>query len=370
VNTSTTTIARSRRLTAVAVPLLLAITAVLALASPAHAQARPSPDSGSTACTRRDTTVTLAAGRTAPRYRVAGWLCIPRGGSSTVQLLVSGFTYSHTYWTGVNASTNWTADALQHGDAVYMIDRPGVGASDRPPAEQVTVDSEAGALHQIAAELRDGRLGRYRTVVGVGHSYGSIVLAAEAATHRDLDALVLTSKLWDYNEPGLEAFHDALYPASEDPKFARAGMPDGYVTTLPGTRASFFLDPATAVPGAAGWQEITKSTGTSGELATMTADAYIAASSRITIPVLLIVGSDDSLFCNASLRCDTGPQLCQRADGYYPPSTPVDALAVPRAGHAIDLHRNAPNAFTAANRWITRTLTRTGPRPAVATCQP
>ncbi|WP_052720127.1 alpha/beta hydrolase [Actinoplanes rectilineatus] len=366
---TSTTAQGLQRLRVVASLTLLLITAVFAPTSAAHAHSRSSPHPGQAACKRHDTSITLTPERTAPHYRIAGWLCIPRGGARTVQLLVSGFTYDHTYWTGLSASTNWTAGALAHGDAVYLIDRPGVGASDRPPATQVTVGTEAEALHQIATGLRDGRIARFANVIGVGHSYGSIVLAAEAAAHRDFNALVLTGKLFDYNQPGLKAFQNSLYPASSDPKFARSRVPDGYVTTPPGTRAGFFLDTSTAVPGAARWQEASKAVGTSGELATMTADAYIAASRQITIPVLLIVGSHDSLFCNTTRPCGTGTELCQRTHGFYSPGTPVDTLVVPGAGHAIDLHRGAAAMFTAANRWISRTVTRTGPRPAVTTCQ-
>lgn len=152
--------------------VLLALLTVLAVASPAGAHPRPSPDPGAAGCQRRDVSVTLTGSRTAPRYRVAGWLCQPGHATRTVQLLVSGFTYDHAYWLGLSRSTSWTAAALGHGDAVYMIDPVGVGASDHPPAEQVTTSSQAETVHQITAALHDGTLGRYRSVVGVGHSYG------------------------------------------------------------------------------------------------------------------------------------------------------------------------------------------------------
>lgn len=363
-----TRISRAGRPTIASV--LLALLAVLAVASPAGAHPRPSPDPGSAGCQRRDVSVTLTGGQTAPRYRVAGWLCQPRHATHTVQLLVSGFTYDHAYWLGASTPTNWTAAALAHSDAVYMIDPVGVGASDHPPAEQVTTSSQAETVHQITAALRDGTLGRYRSVVGVGHSYGSIILAAEAAQHRDLDALVLTSKLPQYNQPGLTAFHNALYPAADDPTFAHANLPDGYVTTPPGTRPGFFLDPGTAVPQAAAWEESHKDVGTTGELGSMTAAAYAADSLRITVPVLLIDGSHDSLFCNATERCDTGAQLCQRVQTIYAPSTRVAAVTVRGAGHAINLHRGASAAFAAADTWITRTVTGGGARPAVTACHP
>jgi hypothetical protein len=359
-----------RRPAAALLAAIAVITAVLGLAGPANAQPRPSPGPAAGGCARRDIHVTLTPASTAPRYRVAGWLCQPRARTSTVQLLLSGLTYNHTYWTGNSPATNWTSAALERGQAVYMIDRIGIGASGHPPADQVNLDSEAVVTHQIAAALRDGHLGRYPHVVGVGHSYGSITLTAEAAQYRDLDALVLTGKQPQYNQPGLAAFQSSLYPAVQDPKFAGTHMPDGYLTTPPGTRAGFFLNPDTAAPGAARWQEATKSTATTGELSSISAARYQADSQRVRVPVLIIDGSRDSLFCNTSLPCDTGIQLCQRVQDIYNPGTPVAAAVVPEAGHAIDLHHNAPIAFTAANRWISGAVTgHAAYRPDVTTCR-
>lgn len=353
-----------------ALTLLLTITAVLTAMTPAHARPSPHPGPGPASCVRRDTIVTLTNQPAQRPYRVAGWLCQPTARTSTVQLTIAGFTYAHTYYTGTATSTSWVTAALAHGDALYLIDRIGTGDSDRPPADQVTVTTEAHVTHQIVTALRDGRLGRYRHVVGVGHSYGSIVLAAEAARHSDLDALILTGKLFEYHQPGLDAFRSSLYPARDDPRFARTRVPDGYVTTPPGSRPGFFLNQATATLGAAAFEEAAKSTGTSGEIDTMTVDAYRADSRHLSVPILLAVGSRDSLFCSAELPCDTGRDLCRRSAGRYPPSTAVAATTLPGAGHALDLHAGAPRVFTAANQWITRTLTHTGPRPDVTTCQP
>ena len=348
---------RTRRQLSVVVA---AITALLTAAAPAEAM----PDTASPACVRHDTTATLTADASAPRYRIAGWLCTPPHHASTVQLLLAGFTYSHLYWTTAEPSTNWVAAALGSGQAVYMIDRIGVGASDRPPAEQVTADSEAHVTHQIVTALRDGTLGHYRKVVGVGHSYGSIVWMAEAASHRDVDALVLTGMLHQLSPDQLTAFVAALHPAADDPKFTHARMPDGYVTTRPGSRAAFFLDPDTATATAPGWDEATKSTGTSGEL-TVTPETETRYSRQIRVPVLTIVGASDALLCTADLPCTTGTQLCQRERPAYAADIALSTAPIPQTGHSITLHRTAPAAASIANRWITGHTSRD---PRVTTC--
>ncbi|RSM75191.1 hypothetical protein DMB66_00020 [Actinoplanes sp. ATCC 53533] len=337
-----------------------ATTALLAAAAPAEAM----PDTASPACVRHDTTATLTTDAGAPRYRIAGWLCTPPHPTSTVQLLLSGFTYSHTYWTTSAPSTDWVAAALGSGQAVYMIDRIGVGASARPPAEQVTADSEAHVTHQIVTALRDGTLGRYRRVVGVGHSYGSIVWMAEAASHRDVDALVLTGMLHQLPPDQMTAFAAALHPAADDPKFPHAGMPDGYLTTQPGSRAALFLDPDTATADAAGWDEATKSTGTTGEL-TFTPETETRYSRQIRVPVLTIVGASDALLCTADLPCTTGTQLCHRERPAYAADLPLSMASIPRTGHSITLHRTSAAAASIANRWITGHTSRD---PRVTTC--
>ncbi|MEV6848838.1 alpha/beta hydrolase [Actinoplanes sp. NPDC051411] len=331
--------------------LMLALALVLAGftlgAAPAHAQ----PRSARTECVRHDLAVTLTPGPGSPSYRLAGWLCQPARATSTVQLLRPGLTYTHRYWTGLSAPTDYTAAALAAGDAVYLIDRIGTGASDRPPADQVTTGTEATVTHQAVRALRDGSLGRFTRVVGIGHSYGSVIWMAEAATYHDVDALVLTGLLHDIRVGEMTQFVTDLYPAASDPKFAASAPPDGYLTTRPGSRPGYFLNPDTAVSGAPGWDEQSKTTATSGEL-TFTPDDELAYSRAITVPVLFAVGATDALFCGPGQPCATAADICQRERAAFPPGTALSAVTVPETGHSINLHRTAPLAFAAITAWL------------------
>lgn len=346
-----------------AVALLLA--ASLIAPAPAHAAPpRAHPPGG---CARHDLRVTLAAAPGAPAYRAAGWLCQPRRHTNTIQALLPGLTYTHRYWTGAGPRTNYVGTALAAGDAVYLIDRIGTGASDRPPADQVTVTTEAAVTHQTVRALRDGTLGRYTRVVGVGHSFGSIVWTAEAATYHDVDDLVLTGLLHDIRIDEMARFTTDLYPAAADPKFTHTSPPDGHLTTRPGSRPGYFLDPHTAVNGAAGWDEQTKTTATTGEL-TFTPDDELAYSRAITVPVLFVIGATDDLFCGTAQPCTTPADICQREHTAFPPSTRLAAMTIPRTGHSINLHRTAPLAFTAITTWLHRQ--RSAPAtPPVSSCQ-
>ncbi|MEU4239687.1 alpha/beta hydrolase [Actinoplanes sp. NPDC026619] len=338
--------------------LQLVLAALVLTAAPAQARPDRSP------CVRRDLPVTLTPGP-AIRYRLAGWLCQPRHPANTVQLLVAGLTYTHRYWTGPGHRTDQVAAALAAGNAVYMIDRIGTGASDRPPADQVTVATEATVTHQAVHALRNGTLGRYTHVAGVGHSYGSVVWMAEAATHHDIDALILTGLLHDIDLDAMTRFTTDLHPAADDPAFAHTTTPAGYLTTRPGSRGTYFLDPDTAVPGAAGWDETTKTTATTGEL-TFTPEQEFAYSRAITVPVLLVVGTHDALFCGAALQCSRPADICQRERGAFPASTALTAITVAATGHSINLHTSATPTHTLINTWLDRTTH--GPAPA--SCSP
>ncbi|WP_199514288.1 alpha/beta hydrolase [Nucisporomicrobium flavum] len=333
-------------------PLAVAMALILAgstLATPA-AHAQP-PSAARPGCARHNLAITLTSSPGTSPYRLAGWLCRPARPATTVQLFIPGLTYTHRYWTGPDQRTDYTAAALTAGDAVYLIDRISTGASERPPADQVTTTTEATVTHQAVRALRDGTVGRFTRVVSVGHSYGSVIAMAEAATYHDVDALVLTGLLHDIRIDEMTRFTTDLYPAAADPKFVDTAPPDGYLTTRPGSRAGYFLDPNTAVRGAAHWDEQTKTTATTGEL-TFTPDDELAYSRAITAPVLFIMGQTDTLFCGLGQPCTTPADICQREHTAFPGGTPLAAVTIPRTGHSINLHRTAPLAFTAITTWL------------------
>ncbi len=259
-------------------------------------------------CARRLVTVTLSEGRDAPRYRVATWLCKPKRSSSVVQVLMSGFTYDHQYW----INTSYAQEALEAGYAVFYIDRIGVGESDRPPADQVTAETEAYVAHQLVQRLRGEH--RFRTVVGVGHSYGSLIWTAEAHRWEDVDAFVFSGLMHAVDVPTQITIRAHLYPASGDPRFA--GWPDGYVTTMPDFRRQAYLYLPGITNRMVGMDERMKVTGTTGQLASLKNLGDPTYTSRIRKPVLLQMGTNDALFCNAltGIPCGTPADLC-RASG-------------------------------------------------------
>jgi hypothetical protein len=78
------------------------------------------------------------------------------------------------------------------------------------------------------------------------------------------------------------------------------------------------------------------------------------ATQHITVPVLLSVGQDDKLQCDETngLTCSTPTAVVAREAPYYGAKACLSASVVADAGHSIDFHRHAPDAYDAVNRWV------------------
>ena len=139
-----------------------------------------------------------------------------------------------------------------------------------------------------------------------------------------------------------------MYPASSDPETSSA--PPLYFTTLPGTRGEFFYNLPDADPRVIDEDEATKQTVTLGELDTFV-DGF-GATPAIQVPVLVAVGDDDALFCDAP-SCTAGDTLAREAP-YYSTQAKLETYALPGSGHSMNLHSNARQWYDVANDWIGR----------------
>ena len=301
-----------------------------------------------TICRNVRLTVALEEGQPAT-YEVSGQLCY-QSRSQTVQVLVSGATYSHTYWDFPlhPQQYSYVRAMARAGFATFNLDRIGIGESDHPPADQVTIQANAFVIHQIVQALRDGRLGSFPQVVLVGHSLGSGIALNEAAHYGDVNGLILTGFLHAFG-PGFAQLPAILYPAQNDPRFAGRDIPAGYLTSLPGQRPAFYFTPA-ADPNVIALDELTKETITIGEVNTFPPLVPSPDDAKnIHVPVLYVIGQQDNIFC-------TPPQCpeAQAESGFFPPDTPVDVKVLPYTGHSLNLHRSAPAVFATVLDWTVR----------------
>jgi pimeloyl-ACP methyl ester carboxylesterase len=353
-------------------PILQALalfTLAAALLLPSTARA----DQGGLRCEEVTFPVTLSPGG-ADVYNVFGVFC-SRGSvhHKTVQITLHGSTYSHLYWDWPYQPElySYMRRATAAGYAVLNIDRIGIGQSDHPPAAEVTIGANAYVVHQIVQALRGGELvvpsfGRIRAerVALVGHSLGSVIAIEEAATYGDVDGVALTGVSHTVT-PALGQIFAILYPANADPRFAGRSIPDGYFTTLPGERTIFYYLPS-ADPQVIALDEKTKETVTGVELDT--AFPALALSGGIHVPVLVVVGDLDLAFCNEPSCTESGSLAIE--PGFYPADACAEAVAIPGAGHDLNLHVQAQSAYDAVLEWMDRRVGRTTKAPPPSPCEP
>jgi pimeloyl-ACP methyl ester carboxylesterase len=305
-------------------------------------------------------------------YPIAGWLCAdgsPAG--RTLEVLVPGLTYGASYWDFPldPARYSYVRAATAAGYATLAIDRLGTGASGRPPAAEVTATSEALALHQVVTALRAGQIGpgAFRRIVLVGHSFGSDIALREAAAYADVSGLVITGWLTAGNPAGHRRVRSSY--ATGIAREARSGalsLPAGYVTTRPGTRGGDFYNTAYASGAVIAEDESLKQPVTSGELATVAVPVPRVMTRRIHVPVLLAAGQDDAINCDPArpgLSCASAAAVLARESANYSPQACLQAYVLPRAGHSMNLHPDAPEWFAAATRWAA-TYVSTAPPPS------
>ncbi|MFD0923883.1 alpha/beta hydrolase [Saccharopolyspora rosea] len=284
---------------------------------------------------------------------VYGRYCRPAGATARtpLQVLVPGATYNHSYWDYPRHRYSYTAHATESGFATLAIDRLGSGRSSRPPSVLLTAAGQAEVVHQVIQQAIAGRVPgvRHERVALVGHSLGSAIATVEAATYRDVDAVVLTGVTHGIDLGATaDTFLRRMHPALVDP--AMRTLDPGYVTTRPGHRSGLFLSDAGG-PGAAELDERTRDVVSATEVPDAIAVLTAPVSRRISVPVLLAVGDRDKLFCGpmSAGRCATAATL-RAAEG--PDYAELETFVLPGAGHSLNLMPRAARYMTAVQRWL------------------
>lgn len=285
-----------------------------------------------------------------------------------VQLLIHGATYNHAYWDWTaNAGYSYARTAAAAGIATLAYDRVGDGQSSRPVSTQLTMVEDGYVAHQLVQDLRVGYFAavKFSRVVEVGHSLGSATAWVEASTYSDVDGVIITGALHYLSPSALKATAGDLYPANLDPRFVGSGLDSGYLTTVPGARAALFYNAADADPAVIAADEATKDTVSASEFTGFLplvnqeqtcATVPQATTCAIDVPVLLIQGADDALFCDATEDCSSSAALLREESPYYSPGACLHTVSVPGSGHDVALHRDHWVEDAAAIAW-TQTLT-------------
>jgi pimeloyl-ACP methyl ester carboxylesterase len=336
-------------------------------------------------------------------YQLSGELCskgLIQG--KTIQVLVHGASFDHNYWNfPVNPDKySYAKYITDAGFAVLNIDRIGYGNSSRPIGDDLyglNLHVSAYTLHQVITILRSGFLFvggfgpiglLHEKVELVGHSIGSLVVAIEASTYKDVDA-VIQSGISHYPGPAGFASFGLAEQACFDLKFSNlscdpntANPPTGFgyevdVPTLPfspfGDTWAFLFFQGAVDPQVFTKAEQLRQTFTAAEIADITIslgipDPSTDATTGIKVPTLLVNGTLDSLICQPGY-CDTDAALFNNESSHYAPETCFEAKVVNDSGHVLNLHQVAPSWFDIAKNWSDRRVGSAIYKPATQPCR-
>jgi len=272
--------------------------------------------------------------------------------------LVPGATYGHVYWDFPYEPQTYSYVRVLNaaGYSTFNIDRIGSGQSSHPLLNvvDVTMGTDAYVTHEIVQDLRSGSNGNHQfaQVLIVGHSLGSAVVWIEAGTYHDVNGVIITGLVHHLNTIKLLGVFSTFYPAFLDPRFFAHGYGAEYLTTEPGTRASdFYYQPGTD-PNVIATDEATKETTPDGEVTTFAPVLIDGISALIRVPVLLVVGQQDSIVCGPLGTDCSSAATVQRAEmPYYSQQAQLQVAVIPNVGHDLNLHRAASLWFASAIAW-------------------
>jgi len=355
-----TTISKMSRKTASALGVLVAVLASTGIV-PQAALADGPAGAADGSCQSVTLAVALGAGQPAGQT-VSATYCTPAAwaaGPHEVDVMTPGATYDRAYWKWPvdPARYSYLDKTLAAGRAAFDYDRIGTGASSHPLSTDLTIDSEAYVLHQIVTWLRTDQ--GYDQVNLIGHSLGSVISIQEAGQFQDVSRVVVTGLL---HVPGVGAgfastLASLMYPAALDPQFAAARLDPGYLTTLPGARAADFFS-AGSDPAVIGYDEAHKDVVPVTDLATLATTWALPpglnVSDLIAVPVLVVIGGDDAIFCTDPpvLDCSQPGAILAAERPYYASAPSLTVYVVPGSGHDIALEPSADESFAQISAWI------------------
>ncbi|KAF9736726.1 hypothetical protein PMIN06_003543 [Paraphaeosphaeria minitans] len=292
-------------------------------------------------------------------YEIGATLCTPANNTTPdqVQLLTHGIGFDRYYW-DFAPGYSYVDVAAQYGHATFLYDRLGVGKSTKAdPLNVVQAAIEVEIAKVLAQKLRAGAFSNhaFSTVVGAGHSFGSIITQAVTSQYPEaIDAAILTG--FSTNSTGTVPFNLAYSQAiaSQNQPYRFGALNNGYLVDggAIANEICFFRAPGFD-PEILSLAEATKSTVTLGELFSISAVTKPAA--NWTKPVAVVNGNEDLAFCfgNCSAPVNKAEAVFPVL---YPQAKTTGAYLAKNTGHGLNLHYSAVEAYHYIQDFIDRSV--------------
>jgi hypothetical protein len=205
---------------------------------------------------------------------------------------------------------------------------------------------EVETLQSLITMLKSGSFSNIRptTVVGTGHSFGSVLTQGVTAKYpNSLNMAILTG--FSMNSTGTQPFTAGLNLAiaSQNQPYRFTGLGNGcLVSSTAISNQLAFLHAQNFDPSILNQAEATKGTVTFGELFTQM--AIIAPARNFTGSVAVVNGAEDLPFCAGN--CAYPMNLAQAAiSQLYPNTNSTGTYLAPLTGHGLNLHYSAVAAY-------------------------
>ncbi|KAE9986668.1 hypothetical protein EG328_004995 [Venturia inaequalis] len=280
-------------------------------------------------------------------FSIASTYCTPSkhsDKSSTLQLLSHGLGFDRSYW-NLDGDLNYIAAATSAGYSTFSYDRLGNGASTiADPYNTVQTIIELAVLTGITSLIRSGSISEKipipKKIVHVGHSYGSSLSNALAATRPELsDGIVLTGYSLNATYQPWFLRASAFHLASENQPKRFSSLSSGYLTWGDKfTNQYAFLKYPHFDPEVLDKAEAGKFPFTLGEI--LTGGLIPVAAPNFAKPVLLMAADADLIFCGSDCHgVVDGPYAANPK--VFAAAQPLETYIQPNTGHGMNLHFNA-----------------------------
>ncbi|MCJ1261321.1 hypothetical protein MMC22_001185 [Lobaria immixta] len=291
-------------------------------------------------------------------YSIGSKLCYPVNDSAhksrTVQVLTHGMGLDKSYW-DIAPGYSYVDAAAAAGYATLSYDRLGVGLSDHPdPIQVVQSHVDLEVLHALVQLLRSGELTAqtFKTVIGVGHSYGSIIKIGVAAKYpKDFDAIITTGFAPEIQELGYTMVANNPTIAKLDQPTQFGHLSSGYFVhnSAQSIRLPFYRYPYYDLD-AFNSQVAAKQTYALGQLFTIF--DILQPATSFTGPVNVVLGQYDFPFCRGDCTYPVDQSAAVKPAFFPAANAGSQEFLVPETGHNINGHYKAPAVFDQINRFL------------------